>query len=314
MSDLHVVVGAGPIGSGIATRLADHGRRVRVVTRSGSGPDRPGIERVRADASDASALAAQTAGADAIYNAVNPPYHRWPQEWPPIAAALLAAAEASGAVLVTVSNLYGYGPVDAAMTEDLPLTAPGSKGRVRAQMWADALAAHRAGRVRVTEVRGSDYVGAGAESHLGERVVPRVLAGKGVRVVGSADAPHTWTYTGDVARLSVTVATDPRAWGRAWHVPSSATRTQREAIDDLARVAGVAPVPVGTLPRPMLAAAGLFSPTVRELKETLYQFDRPFVLDDSAAREAFGLEPTPWDDVLAEVVASYRAPAKSAAA
>ena len=64
-------------------------------------------------------------------------------------------------MLVTIGNLYGYGPVDGPMTEDTPLAATGAKGRVRNRMWADALAAHRAGRVRVTEVRGSDYVGAG---------------------------------------------------------------------------------------------------------------------------------------------------------
>lgn len=314
MSGTHVVVGAGPVGSAIATELAQRGERVRVVTRSGSGPQRAGVECVTADASDATALSSLAAGAVAVYNAANPAYHRWPIDWPPLAAAVLSAAESAGAVLVTVSNLYGYGPVTGPMTEDLPLAAEGSKGRVRARMWADALAAHQAGRVRVTEVRGSDYVGPGAESHLGERVVPRVLAGRSVRVIGSADQPHTWTHPADVATLAVTVAVDERAWGRPWHVPSSATRTQREAVDDLARVAGVAPVPVGVLPRPALWAAGLFSPTVRELAETRYQFEGPFVLDDSAARSTFGLEPTPWDEVLERTVESYRAPATASAA
>jgi len=62
--------------------------------------------------------------------------------WPPIANALLVAAERSGAVLATTSNLYGYGPVSAPMTEATPLAATGTKGRVRVQMWRDALAAH----------------------------------------------------------------------------------------------------------------------------------------------------------------------------
>ena len=58
---------------------------------------------------------------------------------------LIAAAQAQQAVLVTLSNLYGYGPVGAPMTEQTPLSAHTRKGAVRAQMWHEALAAHEAG-------------------------------------------------------------------------------------------------------------------------------------------------------------------------
>jgi 2-polyprenyl-6-methoxyphenol hydroxylase-like FAD-dependent oxidoreductase len=50
---LHVIVGAGPVGSATAKVLAERGERVRVVTRRGSGPEHPAIERVAADATDA---------------------------------------------------------------------------------------------------------------------------------------------------------------------------------------------------------------------------------------------------------------------
>jgi nucleoside-diphosphate-sugar epimerase len=246
------------------------------------------------------------AGAVAIYNCVNPAYHRWPTDWPPIARALLTAAERSGAVLVTASNLYGYGRVSGPMTEDLPLAAKGAKGRTRAQMWLDALAAHEAGRVRATEVRGSDYVGPGAQSHLGERVVPRLLVGKDVTVLKSADTAHTWTATKDVARLLVTIAVDERAWGRPWHVPSNPPRTQREAVGDLCRIAGVRPVKVREYPSLLLRGMGLFNPQIRELPEVAYQIENPFILDSTAAQATFDLAPTPWDDVLADVIASYR--------
>jgi nucleoside-diphosphate-sugar epimerase len=309
-----LVVGAGPIGSAVATMLADEGHEVLLVSRSGRGPDRPGIRRVPADAADAQRLAALAEGAAAVFNCVNPAYHRWPTDWPPVAAALLTAAERSGAVLATASNLYGYGPVDGPLTESLPLRASGAKGRVRAQMYQDALAAHEAGRVRMTEVRGSDYVGPGAESHLGERVVPRLLAGRKVSVIGSADQPHSWTFTLDMARMLVTAAADERAWGRPWHAPSNPPRSQREAVGDLARVAGVPPVDVGVVPSAALTLAGLVNPTIRELKETRYQFDRPFVLDSSAAQQTFGLAPTPWPDVLAATLRSYGWTAPTAAA
>lgn len=302
----HVIVGAGPIGTATALLLAGCGEEVVVVTRSGSGPDHLAITRMAADAGSAATMGEITAGAAAIYNCANPRYHQWQTDWPPIARSLLSAAEGSNAVLATVSNLYGYGPVSGPMREELPLTAKGPKGGVRAQMWRDALASHEAGRVRLTEVRGSDYVGPGAQSHLGQRVVPRLLAGKDVTVMRSADTAHTWTATRDVARLLVTVAQDERAWGRPWHVPSNPPRTQREAVGDLCRIAGVDPVKVKEYPRLLIRGMGLFSKQMGELPEVAYQFEDPFVLDSTAAQETFDLEPTPWDDVLADVIAGFR--------
>jgi len=302
----HAVVGAGPIGTATARLLAERGEEVVIVTRSGSGPTHPAITRIAADASSSARLIELTTGAVAIYNCANPAYHRWPTNWPPLAHALLTAAERSGAVLATVSNLYGYGPVAGLMTEDLPLAAQGPKGHTRAQMWRDALAAHDAGRVRATEVRASDYVARGPSSHLGDRVVPRLLAGKRVAVLKSADTPHTWTAVDDVARLLVTVAADERGWGRAWHVPSNAPRTQREAVGDLCRVAGVEPVRVTEHPAALMRVLGLVNPTIREFAEVSYQFEKPFVLDSTAAQQTFGLTPTPWEDVLADVIAGYR--------
>jgi nucleoside-diphosphate-sugar epimerase len=304
---VHVVVGAGPVGTATALLLAGAGHDVRVLTRSGGGPDHPLVTRIRVDAADAGALRNAAQGATAIYNCVNPPYQHWDRDWPPIATAMLAATEATGAVLATVSNLYGYGPIDGEMTEDTPLAATGTKGRVRAQMWLDALDAHRAGRARVTEVRGADYFGPGVtDSSLGERVVPRVLAGKGVRVLGDPDAVRSWTYVPDVARLLVAVAADEQAWGRAWHVPSAPPMSSREIVGRLCATAGVEPVKVGTIPNLMLTVAGLAVPVMRALKEVVYQFDRPFVMSSSAARATFGLAPTPVDEALRATVDWYR--------
>ena len=104
-----VVIGAGVIGSRVAN--ARRARGIASAWSAATAPGPPGCGRhVAADAADAEAMARLAEGAAVIYNCVNPPYHRWPADWPPIAASLLAAAERSGAVLVTLSNLYGYGP------------------------------------------------------------------------------------------------------------------------------------------------------------------------------------------------------------
>jgi len=304
----HVIIGSGAVGTATALNLVDQGHDVTVVTRSGSGPERPGITREAADASDPSALADAVGAADALYNCANPPYHRWAELWPPLASSVLEVAATSGAVLVTMGNLYGYGPVDHPMTEDDPLAATGTKGRVRVAMWEQAMAAHRTGRVRITEARASDFFGPGVveTSHFG-RNVDRLLAGRKIRVLGDPDAPHSWTYVPDVGRMLAVLGTDERAWGRAWHVPTGPALSQRQLATRFCEVAGAPAASVAGFPPGSLALAGVFSARMRELKETLYQFDRPFVLDSSAATATFGITNTPLDEALASVAGRARA-------
>ena len=303
---MHVIVGAGPIGSAVATRLAAPGTQVRLVTRSGKGPDVAYIERVAADATDTGRLVEVARGARVIYNCANPSYHRWVTDWPPLAASLLQTAEKTGAVLVTMSNLYGYGPVDHPMTESEPERPGGPKGKVRAAMWAEALAAHREGRVRATEARASDYFGPGVagQSHVG-RAIPRILRGRPVRVLGSPEVLHSWTYIPDIATILVRLGTEERAWGRVWHVPTNAPLSQRELLTQVARIVGKGIPTVRSYASWQLRLAGLFSPMVRELGEVRYQFDHPFVMDSSAAQATFGMQPTPMDQALRATMESW---------
>lgn len=306
MSEQHLVIGAGSVGTAVARQLADRGEEVVVVTRSGTGPEVPGVRRVAADASSLEALVAAAPRASVIYNCANPRYFEWPRDWPPMAKAFLAFAERTGAVLAITSNLYGYGPVDVPMVETLPLAATDTKGRVRADMWVQAKALNDAGRIRATEVRASDYLAASEQSRIASsRVVPRLLAGRSVSLLGDVNTLHSWTAPVDVARTLIAAAADEGAWGRAWHVPSNAPRTQREVIDDLAAAAGVPRVRVSEIPFALVWAMGVVSPLMREFRATAYQMQRPYILDEGAARTHFGIEPTPWEPLLEQVVAAY---------
>jgi nucleoside-diphosphate-sugar epimerase len=101
--------------------------------------------------------------------------------------------------------------------------------------------------------------------------------------------------------MLVVAGTDPRAWGRAWHVPSNEPLSQRQVIGDFAQAAGVSgfgQISVRTLPPVLLHGMGLVWPLMRELRETEYQFRDDFIMDSSAAQATFGLKPTPWEEVV----------------
>lgn len=309
VNSVQVIVGAGPIGTSLALRLADAGHPVRVVTRSGRGPRHPAIEVRALDAADPEALGAATRDAAVLYNCANPgSYPSWERVWPPLAASILRAAEGAQAVLVTMGNLYGYGPVEQPMTRGMPLRPSDHKGALRARMWADALAAHDAGRVRATEARASDYLGptAPVSSSILAMYAARTLAGKGAAVFSDPDQPHAWAAVDDIAATLERLGTDERAWGSPWLVPATATLSIREVLRDLGTEAGTGEPRLSVVPRGVLRAGGLVVPLLREVLGVIYQFDRPFRVDASDTTATFGVEATPWAELAPATATAWR--------
>ena len=306
MSQIHVVLGSGVVGSRLASRLGGAGNRVLLISRTESGPAIPNVEKIKVDASSFSSLISAAPKANFIYNCINPPYNKWDKEWPRINKAVIDYAISTQAVLVTCSNLYGYGPYKGILTEELPLNATWKNGRVRADMWLEVKSYNDAGKLRATEVRASDYICASDQSRMGNRVVPRLMQGKSVQLLGSLDKLHTWTDPDDVARLMMVVAKEEVAWGRPWHVPSDGPMTQRQVVRDIALELKIKNPKVSSVPTLIEKVLGIFNPIMRDLSHTAYQFNEPFVMSDEKARKTFGLKPQPWNLVIRDLVAQYK--------
>jgi nucleoside-diphosphate-sugar epimerase len=305
---LHVVFGTGQVGNALTAHLAGLGIAVRAVSRHRPPALAAGTDWRAADAADPEAAADAAKGAAVIYQCLNAPYTQWPERFPPLQRGVLAAAERTGALLVSLENLYGYGPTGGKpMTEDLPLAATGVKGRARAAMTAELLAAADAGRVRIAIGRASDFFGPGvtAGSTLGERVFGNALAGRRADFIGNPNLAHTYSYVPDIAAGLATLGTDARAVGEVWHLPGPATGTTQALLDLVAAEVGH-PVGVRSVPKLAVRALALVNPTLRELAEMSYQFDQPFVLDTSKYESAFGTAGTPLAAAIAATVAWYR--------
>ena len=301
---LHVVLGgSGGAGGAVVAELLRRGHRVRSVSRSPG--EAPGdVEPMAADLADPAQAADAVRGADVVYQCVSPTYHRWPIEFPPIHANVIAAVEAAGAKLVMADNLYMYGPSDGPLTESTPLRATDAKGVLRARMAEELLAAHAAGRFRVAIGRSSDYYGPGrVNSAVSELLFGAVAAGKQPRWLASLDQPHSLSYLPDTAAGLVTLGERREADGRVWHLPVQPPMTGRQWAERLAAAVD-RPVKLGRISRPMLLMAGVFSPRIRELRGTLYQWERPWVMDDSAFRSAFSAVPTPLDAAIEATLAA----------
>lgn len=303
---ISVVTGAGPVGSTVALQLVAAGHRVRLLTRSGTGPEHPAIERTRVDVSDPASLRPALEGAAAVHHCIHGSAYDarvWSRELPAAERVVLEEAGRVGAVVVFPESLYSYGPVAGPMTEDLPRAASTGKLGVRTTL----LAQRAASATPTVSVAASDFYGPLVRNaHAGERLVPTVLAGRTMRVVGSLDQPHSFTYVPDLAAAMVRAAATPGLWGSFLHAPTAPPVTQRRLVEQVAAAAGV-PVPrLSAIPTVSLRAIGLLHRGTREIAETGYMFDRPFVLDSSRSEERLGLGATPMETGIKETVAWWR--------
>src|SRR5215207_7651267 len=307
----HVVFGTGAIGLATLEALRRRGERVRLVNRSGTAPVPDDVEVLGGDASDPAFTTAAAQGAKVVYQTLNPPYHQWVELFPGLQASVLAAAQATGARLVSMENVYMYGrPNGQPLTETHPYAADTKKGTLRPRMARELQAAHAAGNVQVATGRASDYFGprGGAQSMLGDRVIPAALAGKTATVLGDPDQPHTYTYLPDIGEALAVLGEHPDAPGEVWHIPNDPdTRTTRQLVDTIYRLAGRPHGKLRRLPPLMLRALALANPTVRELLEMQYQFEEPFIVDSTKITTRLGARPTTMDVALADTLAAYRA-------
>lgn len=308
--ELHVVFGTGPLGRWVMEELVQRGQTVRMVNHSGKMADLPeGVEVVAAEVYALEQACAAARGAWVVYNCTAPVYSgaAWETDLPRLWGNILEAAATAGARLVIGDNLYMYDQAPGPIREDRPMDATTRKGRARAQVVGAMLQAHHEGRVPVTLGRGSDFFGPYAtdQSHLGSWVFPALLEGKPVSLIGHIDLPHTLTYIEDFGKALVVLSQHEEAFGQAWHVPNAPTTTKRAVLEFAAKLAGK-PLKIQTLGGLALGAASLFVPVLREVREMLYQFERPYVVDSSKFVKAFGNLHTPMEEALRQTLEWYQ--------
>ncbi len=310
MSANHVVLGTGAIGRAIMNELIKRGESVRMVNRSGKMDEVPaGAEVVASDVFDPTKVKEVTRGAKVVYQASQPEYTEWPEKFPSLQKSIIDGLTGSNAKLVLVENLYMYGETNGKpQTEDFPHNAHTRKGKVRGEISNAAFEAHRAGKLRVTSARGSDFFGPWGlpTAAMGERTFYPLLHGKAAGLVGNVDIPHTHTYIPDFGKALVILGERDEADGKPWHVPNDNPKiTQREMLTMIATEMGIEPK-FSTMGKTMMWIGGLFIPAAKETVEMMYEFEQPFIVDSSRFETTFGMKATPMKEAIKETVAWYK--------
>ncbi|MDQ3250641.1 MAG: NAD-dependent epimerase/dehydratase family protein [Chloroflexota bacterium] len=305
-----VIFGTGPLALAVMDQLATQGKPVTLVNRSGklNAALPAGVTIAAADATDPAQVRQVCTEAAVVYLCAMPPYTQWPEKFPPLIQGLVTGLAGSGVKLIYGDNLYMYGPNHASepITEGLPHAATGPKGRTRAAMAKLLLDAHARGDLRVSIGRAPDFYGPRVlNSVFGAMFLEPALAGKPVNLIGDIDQPHTFTYIHDFGRALVTLGDHDEALGRAWHVPSAPTMTQRQLVDLFSQAIGK-PIKVRAANKALLTALGWFNPMIREAKEMYDSFKYPYTVDHSQFAGTFGATPTPHEEAVLATVAWYR--------
>ncbi|MHB8140072.1 MAG: NAD-dependent epimerase/dehydratase family protein [Vulcanimicrobiaceae bacterium] len=308
-AELHVVFGAGQVGQRLAEQLAAAGKRVRIVRRSPLAA--AGVEVRRGDASDRQVCIEAAAGATTLYHCMNPPYSAavWADALPRWMDNLIEAAGRNNARLVVLDNVYALGkPAGHLLSEDSPVNPCSPLGEIRARVAQRLFDAHRRGDVVATIGRASDFYGpgGGSASFMGDIFWRPALAGKTVRVPIDPDAVHTYHYIPDVATGLATLGCAERsAYGGPWMLPCTPAETMRTLARRCAQYLG-REIRLTEIPRWLPKTLGIVSPPMRELAHMRYQWDEPFVVDDSRFRARFGVAPTDVERAAEKTVAWAR--------
>ena len=303
------ILGAGgAIGNELVKVLAHRKEPFRLVGRN------PRIvmgaaEVHAADLSDEDQTIAAVAGSSIVYLLVGLKYDRriWAETWPRIMSNTIEACKRAGARLIFFDNIYMYGKVNGAMTEETPFHPSSKKGEIRARIATSLINEWKSGALTAMIARAADFYGPETQNS-----VPNVLVFEPLSKNQSASwlvndsVAHSYTYTPDAARGLHMLAERESAWNQTWHLPTAPDPpTGKEFITLAAKELGVAPQ-YRVLNRWMLKMAGWFKPTIRESYEMLYQSDSPYIFDSSKFAKAFGFPGTPYEEGIRATAASFQ--------
>jgi nucleoside-diphosphate-sugar epimerase len=312
VEEMQVVLGAtGGVGHWVAQKLLDRKERVRVMARTPTKlkqlSDMELVEVVQGDAGNIDDVRKVVAGADSVYYCVNVPYQEWKTKAVHMLQNTITAAGETRAKIVFPGNVYVYGHAQTdRVREDHPLAAHTRKGKIRIQMEAMLNEAWKSGGAPYTVVRSPDFYGPFVVNDLYAPIFRNALKGRPMTWYGSLSVPYEFAYIEDAAEALVMAGLDPGSNGESYNVPGVEETTPQQWLELVGDLAGVK-TRIRTVPKFMVALAGITNPLVHEFNEMLYLKYERLILDGTKFREKFGGIPaTPYREGIKKTLDWFR--------
>jgi nucleoside-diphosphate-sugar epimerase len=294
---MQTILGAnGVIGNELSKILPQYTDKVRQVSRHPKQVNATD-ELFPADLLDAKAVSDVVKGSEVAYLVAGLKYDAgvWADQWPRVMRNSIDACKRHGTRLVFFDNVYAYGKVDGAMTENTPYNPCSRKGEVRAKIATTLMDEARRGELQAMIIRAADFYGPGAALSLTHATVfERLRANKSPQWVGNAKAVHSFTYTPDAGRSVALLGNTASAYGQVWHALTSKEEMTGEGFVRLACELAGQPYKLQVAPGWMLNLMGLFMPVLRENREMMYQFEHDYRFDSSKLVKTFNSAPTDY--------------------
>ncbi len=294
---MHTILGTGgTISKELVKLLTARKEPFRLVGRHPVSTD-GAAEVVAADLTDQEHATRAVAGSSVVYLLVGLKYdHKlWAEMVPRLMANTIEACKRAGARLVFFHNVYMYGKVGGAMTEEAPFNPCSRKGETRAKIASSLMEAWKAGSLTGMIARSADFYGPGAPTGIPNTLVFEPMSkGEKAMCLVSDSLPHSYTYTPDAARALMMLVASETAWNQTWHMPTMPDPPTGKAFIALAAKAMGVPSKYRVLSRPMVKVFGWFQPMVGEVHEMLYQNDSQYLFDSSKFAAAFGFAGTSY--------------------
>ncbi|QDH77689.1 NAD-dependent epimerase/dehydratase family protein [Echinicola soli] len=304
---MQTILGSGGvIANELAKELSPYTTELRLVSRHPQKVN-PNDHTFAADLTNAAQVNKAVAGSHIVYLTAGLKYKTrlWENAWPKIMSNVLQACIRHQCKLVFFDNVYMYDPnYIGQMTENTPVRPVSRKGAVRAKIADMLLEKVEKGELQAQIARSADFYGPHIKlnSLLTELVFKPMATSGTAKWLSNAHQPHAFTFTPDAGKALALLGNTEDAYNQVWHLPTASNPpTGKEWIYLIAKELGKTPKHQ-VLPPWFFAASGWFVPFMRELKEMLYQYDRPYVFDSTKFQENFFFKPTKYKVGIKKII------------
>jgi nucleoside-diphosphate-sugar epimerase len=302
----HTILGAGgPVGKSLATALANLNKQVRLVSRQPLVTNN-GQYWLKADLSVEQDVIDALEGTEVAYLTIGLPYSTkiWREYWPRVMKNVTTACLHHGVRLVFFDNIYAVSPNHLnPITESSPLQPCSKKGEIRAEVIRILMEAVEKKGLMGLIARSADFLT--LEENKGiirPLLYDRMIKHQRAQWICNAHVIHNFSYLPDLGKGTALLGTTPDVMQQVWNLPTDPT--PMTGVDWIRMMAEEMPTSekYTTISAGMIKFLGVFIPSMRELVEMLYQYDRDYFFDSSKFNRYFNYIPASPREAIQEML------------